>query len=52
MLAKSVGHLLTVVGGRIAKKQKDETEADIINFKVGIRLQQLAQLHGIHFVVD
>jgi hypothetical protein len=24
---------------------------DIINYKVGIRLQQLAQLHGVHFMV-
>jgi hypothetical protein len=25
---------------------------DIVNFKVGLRLQQLAQLHGVHFMID
>ncbi len=25
---------------------------DIINYKVGIRLQQLAQLHGVHFMLN
>lgn len=25
---------------------------DIINHKMGIRLQQLAQVHGLHFVVE
>ena len=51
-LVKAIGHVLTQVGSRIAKKSAEEGEADIINFKVGIRLQQLAQLHGVHFVVD
>ena len=40
-----------VIGARISNKEKGETEMDIINYKVGIRLQQLAQLHGVHFMV-
>lgn len=52
MLVVTLKHLLAVIGTRIANKQPGESEADIINFKVGIRLQQLAQLHGIYFIIN
>lgn len=52
VIAKAVGYIVTIIGNRISNKEAGETEMDIINHKVGIRLQQLAQLHGIHFMVD
>ena len=52
VLAKTLGHVIGIIGGRISDKQPGETEMDIINFKMGIRMQQLAQLHGVHFVVN
>jgi hypothetical protein len=36
----------------MANKHPGETDADIINYKVGLRLQQLAQLHGVYYVFD
>lgn len=52
LLMKSVNHIVSLVSGRITNKEKGETEADIINTKVGMRLQQLAQLHGVFYIVD
>ena len=37
---------------RMMNKENGETEMDIINYKVGSRLQQLAQLHGSYYTVD
>jgi len=50
LLIRALGHVVGLIGARIASKQPGETEMDIINGKVGIRLQQLAQLHGVHFM--
>jgi hypothetical protein len=47
-----VNHLLSLISARLANKEKGETEADIINQKVGMRLQQLAQLHGVYYIVE
>lgn len=49
---KTLHYLIEMVGGRVASKQDGETERDIINYKMGIRLQQLAQFHAVHFVVN
>ena len=35
----------------MASKEEGQTQKDIINSKVGIKLQQLAQLHGVYFIV-
>lgn len=51
VLIKAIGHVVGIIGARISAKEEGETEMDIINYKVGIRLQQLAQLHGVHFMV-
>ena len=51
VLIRSINYIVGLIGTRIASKEPGETEADIINYKVGIRLQQLAQLHGVHFMV-
>jgi hypothetical protein len=52
LLVKAVGHIVGIIGARIGSKRPGETETDIINHRVGIRLQQLAQLHGLHFMVN
>jgi hypothetical protein len=49
---KSIQYVITVISSRMANKQPGETDADIINYKVGLRLQQLAQLHGVYYVFD
>ena len=49
VLVKTLGYIMQEIGGKIAMKQPGETEKDIINYKVGIKLQHLAQLHGIYF---
>jgi hypothetical protein len=51
VIVRGIGYVASQIGTRIANKQPGETEKDIINYQVGIRLQQLAQLHGVHFVV-
>lgn len=51
LLVKAIAHIMGLIGARIANKEPGETEMDIINYKMGIRLQQLAQLHGVHFMV-
>ena len=50
-MVKAIAHIMGLIGARIANKEPGETEMDIINYKMGIRLQQLAQLHGVHFMV-
>ena len=40
------------MGGKIARKKAEESEKDVINYQAGIRLQQLAQLHGVLFILD
>ena len=52
LLVKAVGHVVGIIGARISSKKPGETEMDIINHRVGIRLQQLAQLHGLHFMTN
>lgn len=52
VLIKSLSHILQIVGGKIARKKAEESEKDVINHQAGIRLQQLAQLHGVLFVLD
>lgn len=52
VLLKAVQHVLGVITTRLANKQPGETEMDIINYKVGTRLQQLAQLHGVYYTVN
>jgi hypothetical protein len=49
---KAIQHILGVITTRLANKQPGETEMDIINYKVGTRLQQLAQLHGVYYTVN
>lgn len=51
LLVKAINHVLGIIGAKITNREARETEMDIINYKVGIRLQQLAQLHGVHFMV-
>lgn len=50
-IVRGIGYVASQIGTRIANKQPGESEKDIISYQVGIRLQQLAQLHGVHFVV-
>ena len=51
-LLKGIQYVLGVITARLAAKQQGETEMDIINYKVGLRLQQLAQLHGVYFTLN
>lgn len=52
VLLKSIQYVLGVITSRLSNKQPGETEMDIINYKVGLRLQQLAQLHGVYYTVN
>jgi hypothetical protein len=51
-LVKTLNYLVGLIGSRIASKGENETQADIVNHKMGIRMQQLAQIHGLHFTFD
>ena len=52
LLVKTLNYLVSLIGGRIASKAENQTQADIVNHVMGIRMQQLAQLHGLHFTID
>lgn len=52
LVVRALSYIIGLVGTRIAGKEKGELETDIINYKVGIRLQQLAQLHAVHFMLN
>jgi hypothetical protein len=52
LFVKILNYLMSLIGGRIAGKKPGETEMDIIGTKIGLRFQQLAQLHGIHYVLN
>ena len=52
VLLKGIKHVLSMISLRMMNKENGETEMDIINYKVGSRLQQLAQLHGSYYTVD
>lgn len=52
VILKGLQYVLGVITSRIANKQPGESEMDIINYRVGNRLQQLAQLHGLYFTID
>ena len=36
----------------MAGKKEGESEKDVVNYQIGIRLQQLAQLHAVFFVIN
>jgi hypothetical protein len=52
VLLKAIQHVLGVITARLSAKQPGETDMDIFNYKVGLRLQQLAQLHGVYYTVN
>ena len=52
VVARGIGHIVQQIGQRMIAKQPGETEASIINYEVGIKLQQMAQLHGVHFIIQ
>jgi acyl-CoA oxidase len=52
VLLKAIQHILGVITTRLSQKQEGETQMDIFNYKIGNRLQQLAQLHGVYYTVD
>jgi hypothetical protein len=49
---RALGHLIGLAGDRIGQRRPGESEKDVINYAMGIRLQQLAQLHGVHLVLE
>jgi hypothetical protein len=51
VLIKSLQYVIQLVGEKMAAKEGGISEKDIINKKVGIRLQQLAQLHAVYYMV-
>lgn len=52
VFVKTLAYLIGVISGRMANKEPGEKDVDIINYQVGIRLQQLAQMYGVHYMVD
>ena len=40
-----------MIGSRMTNRGEGEEEKDVINYSMGLRVQQLAQLHGVHFCV-
>jgi hypothetical protein len=52
LLVKSLAHVLGVVVKKIQGKSAGESERKVLDHRVGIRLQQLAQLHAVWFVVN
>lgn len=51
-LLRGLQYVLGVVMSRLQNKSKDENALDIMNHKLGNRLQQLAQLHAVIFTVN
>lgn len=52
LLVRAIGYVISKIAGRIASKEQGQKEKDVVNYKVGIKLQQLAQLHGVYFMVN
>jgi acyl-CoA oxidase len=49
---KALSHVIKQATMRLAKKGPKETERQIIDEKLGVRLLQLAQLHGVYTMVN
>ena len=52
VVLKTLSYIIELVGGKMAGKKEGESEKDVINYQIGIRLQQLAQLHAVFFVIN
>jgi hypothetical protein len=52
VLVKAISHVIKQVTTKLGKKGPKETERQIIDEKIGLRLQQLAQLHGVNTMVS
>jgi hypothetical protein len=51
-LLKGLQFVLGIVMSRLQSKSEGESTIDIMNHKIGIRLQQLAQLHAVIFTAN
>ena len=51
VFVKTLKNLITEIGSRMSEKNPGESESTIINYKMGIKFQKLAQLHGVHYCI-
>ena len=51
-MVKSLSLIIQEIGQRMSSKLPGETDRDIVNFVEGIKLQKLAQLHSVYFVIN
>ena len=52
VLLRAIEYVIREVTGRIAGKKEGETEIELLNYQLGGRLQQLAQLHGSFYTLN
>ena len=51
VLLKAIEYVIGVVTAQVAAKEEGQTEAELMNYQLGGRLQQLAQLNGCYYTL-